>query len=96
LGTPLQASSYTAPDNASITAIKAKTDNLVNGPTLVQIEGSTVLAKEATLADKASQASVTALGTPMQAGEVVDANLVKVNDIFVDGTGTKADPWGPV
>jgi hypothetical protein len=96
LGTPLQASSYTAPDNAGITAIKAKTDTLVNGPTLVQIEGSTVLAKESTLAGKASQASVTALGTPMQAGEVVDANLVKVNDIFVDGTGTKADPWGPV
>jgi hypothetical protein len=96
LGTPLQASSYTAPDNAGITAIKAKTDTLVNGPTLVQIEGSTILAKESTLAGKASQASVTALGTPMQAGEVVDANLVKVNDIFVDGTGTKADPWGPV
>jgi hypothetical protein len=94
--TRLAETGYTAPDNASITAIKAKTDTLVNGPTLAQIEGSTILAKEATLADKASQASVTALGTPMQAGEVVDANLVKVNDIFVDGTGTKADPWGPV
>jgi hypothetical protein len=94
--TRLATAGYTAPANADIAAIKAKTDTLVNGPTLVQIEGSTVLAKEATLADKASQASVTALGTPMQAGEVVDANLVKVNDIFVDGTGTKADPWGPV
>jgi hypothetical protein len=29
LGTPLQAASYTAPDNAGITAIKAKTDQLV-------------------------------------------------------------------
>jgi hypothetical protein len=77
-------------------AIKAKTDTLVNGPTLVQIEGSTILAKEATLADKASQASVTALGTPMQAGEVVDANIVKVNDVFIDGVGTQADPFGPV
>jgi hypothetical protein len=81
---------------ATSAAIKAKTDTLVNGPTLVQIEGSTVLAKEATLADKASQASVTALGTPMQAGEVVDANIVKVNDVFIDGVGTQADPFGPV
>jgi hypothetical protein len=96
LGTPLQASSYTAPDNAGITAIKAKTDTLVNGPTLVQIEGSTILAKESTLAGKASQASVTALGTPMQTGEVVDANIVKVNDVFIDGVGTQADPFGPV
>jgi hypothetical protein len=94
--TRLAETGYTAPDNAGITAIKAKTDTLVNGPTLAQIEGSTILAKEATLADKASQASVTALGTPMQAGEVVDANIVKVNDVFVDGTGTQTDPWGPV
>jgi hypothetical protein len=77
-------------------AIKAKTDTLVNGPTLVQIEGSTILAKESTLAGKASQASVTALGTPMQTGEVVDANIVKVNDVFIDGVGTQADPFGPV
>jgi hypothetical protein len=94
--TRLAETGYTAPDNAGITAIKAKTDTLVNGPTLAQIEGSTVLAKEATLADKASQASVTALGTPMQAGEVVDANIVKVNDVFIDGVGTQADPFGPV
>lgn len=31
-----------------------------------------------------------------QLGDVVDANIVKVNDINVDGTGTKTDPWGPV
>jgi hypothetical protein len=48
--TRLAETGYTAPDNAGITAIKAKTDTLVNGPTLVQIEGSTVLAKEATSA----------------------------------------------
>jgi hypothetical protein len=48
--TRLAETGYTAPDNASITAIKAKTDTLVNGPTLVQIEGSTILAKEATSA----------------------------------------------
>lgn len=28
-------------------------------------------------------------------GSVVDANIVKVNNIDVDGTGTDADPWGP-
>jgi len=44
----LSTSGYTAPDNTSIVAIKTKTDTLVNGPTLAQIEGSTVLAKEAT------------------------------------------------
>lgn len=32
LGSPLQASGYTAPDNAGITAIKAKTDNLPADP----------------------------------------------------------------
>jgi hypothetical protein len=63
LGTPLQTSSYTAPDNTSITAIKAKTDTLVNAPTLAQIEASTVLAKETTVAAKASQASVNAIPT---------------------------------
>jgi len=94
--TPLLAANYTAPDNTSITAIKAKTDTLVNAPTLAQIEGSTVLAKESTLSTKASQASVTALGTPMQAGEVVDANIIKVNDVLIDGAGTQADPFGPV
>jgi hypothetical protein len=94
--TPLLAANYTAPDNTSITAIKAKTDTLVNGPTLEQIEGSTVLAKESTLSTKASQASVTSLGTPMQAGEVVDANIIKVNDVLIDGAGTQADPFGPV
>jgi hypothetical protein len=67
LGSPMQASAYTAPNNTSIAAIKVKTDTLVNGPTLAAIEASTVLAKETTVAGKASQASVTALGTPMQA-----------------------------
>jgi hypothetical protein len=61
--TRLASAGYTAPDNTSIGAIKAKTDTLVNGPTLAQIEGSTVLAKEATVATRASQASVNAIPT---------------------------------
>lgn len=71
VGQPLQTASYTAPDNASIAAIKTKTDALHNTdisalPTLAQIESSTVLAKESTVASRASQTSVTALGAPLQ------------------------------
>jgi hypothetical protein len=61
--TRLATAGYTAPANADIAAIKTKTDALVNGPTLAQIEGSTVLAKEATVATRASQASVSAIPT---------------------------------
>lgn len=54
LGTPLQASSYTAPDNATIEAINTKVQTLQNTdvsglPTLAQIEGSQVIAKEASV-----------------------------------------------
>jgi hypothetical protein len=31
-----------------------------------------------------------------QPGDVFDANIVKVNDIFIDGVGTQSDPFGPV
>jgi hypothetical protein len=88
----LATSGYTAPDNVSITAIKAKTDTLVNGPTLVQIEGSTVLAKEATLADKASQASVTALGTPMQASSYTAPDNISIAAIKVKTDVIPASP----
>jgi hypothetical protein len=88
----LATSGYTAPDNVSITAIKAKTDTLVNGPTLVQIEGSTVLAKEATLASKASQASVTALGTPMQASSYTAPDNISIAAIKVKTDVIPASP----
>jgi hypothetical protein len=124
LGIPLQASSYVAPANADIaaikaktdtlvntdisglptlteieassvlakaspvsavdtkvTAIKAKTDTLVNAPTVADIEASTVLAKETTLASKASQASVTALGSPMQASTYVVPDNATIAEI---------------
>jgi hypothetical protein len=48
--TRLASTAYTAPANADITSIKAKTDVLGNGPTLAQIEGSTVLAKATAVA----------------------------------------------
>jgi hypothetical protein len=69
----LASASYTAPDNASVTAIKAKTDNLpvspaseatvAARPTLSQIEASTVLAKEGTLTSLSTYAE-TKLLTP--------------------------------
>jgi hypothetical protein len=27
---------------------------------------------------------------------VMDSNIIKVNDVFIDGTGTQADPFGPL
>ena len=48
ISTRLASSAYIAPDNASIVAIKAKTDILTNGPSLSEIESSTVLSKEST------------------------------------------------
>lgn len=72
---------YTAPANSDVAAIKAKTDTLVNGPTLAQIEASSVLAKEATVASKASQTSVNALGTPMQASSYVAPDNTNIGAI---------------
>jgi hypothetical protein len=98
VGNPMQASSYVAPANADIAAIKAKTDVLVNTdvsmlataaqvselPTLAEIESSGVLAKEATLATKASQSSVSALGTPLQEADyVVSPTLVEITTSVV-------------
>ncbi len=61
--TRLATAGYTAPANSDIVAIRAKTDTLVNGPSLAAIEGSTVLAKEATVNTRASQTSVNAIPT---------------------------------
>jgi len=60
ISTRLASASYTAPDNSSITAIKAKTDSLT-----FTIAGN------------------------------LDANIQRVNDIVVTGTGTTGNPWGP-
>jgi hypothetical protein len=62
---------------ATSAAIKAKTDTLVNAPTLAQIEASTVLAKETTVAAKASQASVNAI--PTNPVLTTDARLDKLD-----------------
>lgn len=75
---------YVAPANADIAAIKAKTDTLANGPSLAAIEGSTVLAKEATVTSRASQSSVDALGAPAQASAL--ATLASTNQTEHDAT----------
>jgi hypothetical protein len=73
----LSTSSYTAPANADIAAIKTKTDTLVNGPTVAQIEASTVLAKEATVSTRASQTSVNAIPTNAVPTAVQNATAVR-------------------
>lgn len=60
-------------------------------PTLAQMEASTIIAKEVTV----GALTVLVQALP-QTGDVLDANIVKVNDIFVDGVGSQNDPWGPV
>lgn len=67
----LPTASYTAPDNAGISAINIEVNS---HPTLAEIEWSSVLAKEATLVTKASQASVTAIPT----------NPLLTNDVRLD------------
>lgn len=80
VSTRLATAGYTSPDNTSISAIKAKTDNLPASPasettvaarpTLSQIEASTILAKEATVAAKPTAAAIRA---------EIDANSTKLD-----------------
>lgn len=79
----MTAQGYTTARAGEISAIKAKADTLVNGPTLAEIEGS-ALAKEATVESRASQASVNALGTPAQASTL--AALATANQAEHDAT----------
>ena len=69
----IQVAGQTANAAAAVTfpASVASETTLGNRPTLIQIEGSTILAKEATVADKASQASV---------------NLIPINPLLTNDT----------
>jgi hypothetical protein len=78
----------------ALNAVQAKTDNLPASPAAVGDAMTLTTAYDAAKS-AATQASVDALGEPLQVGDVVDANIVKVNNVGVDGTGTEADPWGP-
>jgi hypothetical protein len=67
LGLPLQSNDYTAPDNISIAAIKAKTDTLVNTdvsglPSLSEIEASSVL-NPSTIVNSAKTAILNAISS---------------------------------
>jgi len=72
------------------------------GLTLAQIEGSSVIAKDATVLTRLAASAYTAPETGI-AADVVDALMVvtipvdvaKVHGVPVAGTGTEADPWGP-
>lgn len=79
IGTRLATASYTAPANANITAIKTKTDTLVNAPTLGQIEASTVLAKQSGFTGLATGANVTTAQTAIVAE--VNANETKIDAV---------------
>lgn len=71
---------YTAPDNADIAAIKAKTDALPASP-----------ANETTVAAvKAQTDKLTFDGSNRIAG-----NIKAVNDTTLDGSGASGDTWGP-
>jgi hypothetical protein len=77
----------TPEQSAQLDAVAVGVDAL---PTLTEIEASTVLAKDAAVQELAEQ-----VGTPAQAGAMVEANMVQVNGVAVAGTGSDADPWGP-
>jgi hypothetical protein len=75
-------SDYTAPDNAGIAANGVAIGNV---PTLAEIEASTVLAKEATVAAKASQASVDTKPTLSQ----IEASTILAKEATVDDVMTE-------
>jgi hypothetical protein len=83
VSTRLASSAYTAPDNAGVAAVKAKTDALPAEPAAV---GSAMTLTAAYDAAKtaATQTSVTALGAPAQATAL--ASLVTVNQAEHDAT----------
>lgn len=94
----LASASYTAPDNTSITAIKAKTDNLPVDPA----DASDIAAAFAV-----TDGLITTVDTVVDAIKVktdsltfttaghVDANVQQINDTELTGNGSTLNPWGP-
>jgi hypothetical protein len=81
VSTRLATSGYTAPDNASVTAIKAKTDNLPAAPAAV--------GDIPTASQNATAVISQATTTP------IVANVKKMNDTDLTGNGSSGTPWGP-
>jgi len=69
LGSPMQTSGYTAPDNAGIAAIKARTDSLPDNPAATGDQMTLTSAYDAAKYSS-SQASVDGLGTPAQSSDL--------------------------
>jgi hypothetical protein len=86
---------YTTPDNASIAAIKAKTDNLPSDPADQSLLIAAIGA--VTPPDNASIAAIKAKTDSLTfsiAGQA-DANIQYVNNVLVNGTGAAGNEWGP-
>lgn len=91
ISTRLATSGYTAPDNSTITAINAKTTNLPSDPADASDIATAFAAVPAAVwanGTRTLSAAVTVSGT-------VNANVVQVNSVTVNGAGTLVSPWGP-
>jgi hypothetical protein len=91
LGTPLQASSYVAPDNTTIGQIKDKVDTLFNyDDTILEDKVDNIYMQTGTIS-----VQVDALGTPLQASsyEAPDNTTIGLINTKIDASGTtnKAD-----
>ena len=85
-----------APDNAGITANGSAISSL-NDISLSEIEGSTVLAKEATLSGKASQSSIDALNDfDPSSDTVANVTTVQMTVSNTDMRGTDSVPTNPL
>jgi hypothetical protein len=101
----LAASSYTAPDNATITtisgnvsAIKAKTDNLPTDPAdASDIATSFASTNDLILTVDAVADAIKVKTDQMTFGvaNTLNSNLTYVNNTLVKGTGISGDEWGP-
>jgi hypothetical protein len=107
VGSRLAESSYTAPANADISAIKAKTDALPAQPaavgsamtlTVAYDAAKTALPASSYMApDNASIADIKAKTDQIQIGAGgIEADVKYVNGVEVKGSGLESDPWGPV
>lgn len=83
----LASASYTAPDNASITAIKAKTDNLPSDPA-DQSQLEALIDALPTASENATAVLSAADANP------IASNVKEINDTAITGDGS-GTPWGP-
>jgi hypothetical protein len=105
----LASAGYTAPDNALIAAIDAKTTNLPSDPadqSLVIAATTAIYGRIGAPAGASIAADIAGVstGSGPTATEIADevqartlnADIKKVNGVTVAGLGTSGSPWGPV